>query len=386
MSIFTRRVLACIKGWWHKFNEITSRDGSPKSDAKPPYTHCLNCNTELTGIYCHKCGQYASLPANNMSTFAKEYIKNTLAVESQVFPTLSNLIFHPGRVPKEYSKGHFVSYLNPLKLNLFILIILITLFSLIGTDAKVETMLSEASEKEGFAVALTLSSVESDLEKSELLKEAPRDTLAIIAPTQILQSYRKSVTIIEPISAKDQSNTDTILVAIPRFIVEEGMLKRSGQYYNFESKPITVNSKQIDYNHIAKKWEEATSTLFNHFPLLMLLTIPFMVLPLRIALRRRGVPRGNIIIFALYYIAYIELLLMALYIGGVIFDYGVDAVRIPLLTVMFLYLTAALKHTFDIDSWIKSGIAALFINLFYILCCAFTITAIATVMILFIIL
>lgn len=25
----------------------------------PPYRYCKNCGTELKGMYCHECGQYA---------------------------------------------------------------------------------------------------------------------------------------------------------------------------------------------------------------------------------------------------------------------------------------------------------------------------------------
>ena len=111
------------------------------------------------------------------------------------------------------------------------------------------------------------------------------------------------------------------------------------------------------------------SNVVSHLPLLMLLTAPFLVLALSIILRRRKYPRGDLYVFSYYYMAFVELLLTVVYILGVVFEFSFSSVSWLLRISLLTYLTIAMKHCYDISTWGKSAIAALFVNTIYVVSC-----------------
>ena len=95
-----------------------------------PYKQCLNCGTDLQGVYCHKCGQQASNPTPKVWEFILEYMNNAFIWDTKCFLTIWNLVRRPGFLTNEFNAGKFVSYENPLKLNMFFLFVFVTIFLL----------------------------------------------------------------------------------------------------------------------------------------------------------------------------------------------------------------------------------------------------------------
>ena len=91
-------------------------------------THCLNCGTEVTGKFCHECGQPVTKTPPTVGSFIMEYLNNAFIWDSQCLRTLWTLIRRPGQLTKEFLAGRIHLQENPLKLNMFILFIFITLF------------------------------------------------------------------------------------------------------------------------------------------------------------------------------------------------------------------------------------------------------------------
>ena len=46
-------------------------------ESQIPYSHCKNCGTELQGVYCHNCGQYAKDLKQSFCSYIMEYLSNT---------------------------------------------------------------------------------------------------------------------------------------------------------------------------------------------------------------------------------------------------------------------------------------------------------------------
>ena len=90
-----------------------------KQQSDAPYKHCLNCGTELTGAYCHACGQEASNPTPSIKSFIMEYVVNAFMWDSKLLETLWLLVRRPGYLTREFVSGKFISYMHPLKLNMF---------------------------------------------------------------------------------------------------------------------------------------------------------------------------------------------------------------------------------------------------------------------------
>ena len=104
-------------------------------DNNLPYRYCLNCGTELNGRFCHKCGQQATSKTPTVFGFIIEYINNAFIWDPRFIQTIWTLVRRPGHLTNEYLSGKFVSQEHPLKLNMFLLFVFVTLFLIFsGTD------------------------------------------------------------------------------------------------------------------------------------------------------------------------------------------------------------------------------------------------------------
>ncbi len=349
---------------WKWLVRLSKRDGNPRTDAMPTYTHCMNCGEELVGMFCHKCGQYASPPVIKLSEFIKDYVRNLFSIESQAIPTLCNLVFHPGRLTKEFNAGRYVSYVNPLKLNICILVVLITIFSIVGTDDKVKGSFRDMADKDMFVSNMSLSSVNEDKDYLAKVEGSPRTTLTLISSQSIVEKYPQLVEVVEVVGSNKEQLVDTMVVSVPTIFIEDKLLVEDKGLYRFVNRASSKDDLEILSDMIAW-WEKSMSIIFAHFPLFMLLTTPFFVFPLRLLLRRRKYTMSNLYIFSLYYIAYVELFLTILFIGGLIFDFTADSVGEFLMVVLLHYLATALRNAYEIKSWLLSLLYAVIVNGIY---------------------
>ena len=83
-------------------------------------TKCLNCGAELTGEYCHQCGQ----PKLHRHEFSIKHFLGHLVHEfthldsNKVFKTLSALVFRPGLLTADYLAGRKGKHINPIRIYL----------------------------------------------------------------------------------------------------------------------------------------------------------------------------------------------------------------------------------------------------------------------------
>ena len=71
-------------------------------DKNTQHKHCLNCNTELQGEYCHVCGQKAINKTLTVKEFVLEYLNIAFIWDSKFTKTIWQLLRRPGHVTKEY--------------------------------------------------------------------------------------------------------------------------------------------------------------------------------------------------------------------------------------------------------------------------------------------
>lgn len=80
---------------------------------------CLNCNTELNGRFCHRCGQENLEPQESVWSLVSHFFYDITHFDGKFFGTLGYLIRRPGFLPKEYLRGRRASYLNPVRMYVF---------------------------------------------------------------------------------------------------------------------------------------------------------------------------------------------------------------------------------------------------------------------------
>lgn len=100
-----------------------------------PYTHCKNCGAELQGMYCHNCGQFAHDDSQPFWKYIWQYFENVYQFDYKIPATVWQLFRRPGFLTNEFNAGKIVSYMHPLKLNMFILVIFFTIIIFMGEKA-----------------------------------------------------------------------------------------------------------------------------------------------------------------------------------------------------------------------------------------------------------
>lgn len=96
---------------------------------------CLNCGTPLMGPYCYFCGQ----PDRNFVRFfpalVRDLMEDFLDLDSRFMRTFKPLLFHPGRLTRDFLCGRRYRYTPPLRLYMFLSISFFLLAALFSTDA-----------------------------------------------------------------------------------------------------------------------------------------------------------------------------------------------------------------------------------------------------------
>lgn len=96
---------------------------------------CLNCNTDIHGLYCHVCGQQNTEPKESVWGLITHFFYDITHFDGKFFNTLKYLVAKPGFLSAEYIKGRRASYLNPIRMYIFTsALFFIIFFSVAGID------------------------------------------------------------------------------------------------------------------------------------------------------------------------------------------------------------------------------------------------------------
>ena len=93
---------------------------------------CLDCDAELTGLWCSSCGQSEAARHRSLRHLLAEFAEVMTHADSRLWRTLGRLAWRPGRLTRAYLEGHRISQLPPLRLMLIALFLLFTVASLLA--------------------------------------------------------------------------------------------------------------------------------------------------------------------------------------------------------------------------------------------------------------
>jgi len=88
---------------------------------------CANCQTQLSGKFCHSCGQSSKSMIKFFGEVIKELLDDALGYDSRFKHSLMPLLFKPGRLTLDYVKGKRFHYVLPFKLYLITSVLFILL-------------------------------------------------------------------------------------------------------------------------------------------------------------------------------------------------------------------------------------------------------------------
>lgn len=370
-----------------------------------PYTHCKNCGAELQGMYCHNCGQFAHDDSQPFWKYIWQYFENVYQFDYKIPATVWQLFRRPGFLTNEFNAGKIVSYMHPLKLNMFILVIFFTIIIFMG----------EKAVDEQFTQANIPGYISENLKLDPQYFAGKDTTVFFIGNPHILEDYPDIFTIKKRLSGnhsirkfrprdikdmpdetKEKSNSaieegmkkmgkdmrenaiynyddeqtgnDTILLSLPAvFLRDRIIVKVDASFHKVTpEKRYTI----IDSDNTIKRsyFDELFSLSKSWLPLVILLTIPFMAFILKVIYRKKKMNYMSHFVFSLHFCAamfitlFILLLLLAYasFIPSDILIKGYAAFQLG-------YFIIASHAVYSGTGWIKSALKSIFVLFIYFL-------------------
>jgi len=81
---------------------------------------CLNCGATVQERFCSRCGQENLEPKESFGHLVVHFFSDLTHFDSGLFITIKDLILKPGFLTQQYIAGKRVSYLNPIRMYVFI--------------------------------------------------------------------------------------------------------------------------------------------------------------------------------------------------------------------------------------------------------------------------
>ncbi len=102
---------------------------------------CLNCGhpLDISDKFCSNCGQINTTKKLSFNDFFLEFFAGIFSYDSRMNRTITTLIFHPGKITRDYVNGMRTQYANPFRFFLSIAIIFFIVYSFTNNSINFNT-------------------------------------------------------------------------------------------------------------------------------------------------------------------------------------------------------------------------------------------------------
>ena len=116
---------------------VLGRAVEPRAgEAGADHTHekrCLNCGADLTGPYCHECGQRAHVH-RTLTAFFHDLAHGVFHLEGKLWNTIPMLAWRPGELTRRYIDGQRARFVSPIALFLFCVFLMFAVIGLVSNS------------------------------------------------------------------------------------------------------------------------------------------------------------------------------------------------------------------------------------------------------------
>jgi hypothetical protein len=293
-----------------------------------------------------------------------EYANHAFIWDSNFLKTLWNLISRPGYLTKEFIAGRFASHEHPLKLNMFLLFVLITLFVFFSGTEKMSNSVHNLTYSEVVLPGIQLEYMIKNGELDTTLV-SPQDTIQLLAPLALAEHYPGFISCIDTLEYTNDEGLDKWIAVLPHTFIEDSIIvQNESDCYRFNQELTAAKEELIMVNTI---WSEMVKLIARYFPLLVLFTAPFLAMSLRLVQRKNRLPRIHHFVFSLHYTAFLEVLMMCIFLLHLTLSPSMELLNWIMVIGSCVYLTIAFREVYETKTWIGSALKALFTSLVYLL-------------------
>ena len=106
-----------------------------KRKAPPPLTHCENCGTALTGLFCAQCGQPAVDYHRSFGSLMADAADAFFNFDARFIQSFGLLLFKPWRLTNEFVEGKRARHVHPLRVYLIASVLFFLVINFLAKDA-----------------------------------------------------------------------------------------------------------------------------------------------------------------------------------------------------------------------------------------------------------
>ncbi len=336
-----------------------------RRNSRVPYTHCKNCGTELKGVYCHQCGQYALDLRQSFGSHILEYIANTYQFDQKIIPTVKQLFRRPGFLTNEFMAGKINSYVHPLKLNMFLLLIVMVVFVFSLSKGNSNSAYVDEADETSIPFAI-MEAVQMEDGFGDEMRRSSQAPVKLIAPYAVVAAYPQYFQVLENVSTSNYSDPDTMIVFVPQVLIDENILVMYKEdEYRFANNKSIFNDTSHEGELVRSQFWDALQT---YLPIVILLLCPLLALFVRLFNIKQKQGFMTHFVFSLHYSAFLEILVFAfLLLLGVMNSVVAFFTFIALTVGTIIYLALAFRRVYKGTSWGAALCKALLVNLLYLL-------------------
>ncbi|WP_426174659.1 DUF3667 domain-containing protein [Massilia sp. TWR1-2-2] len=269
---------------------------------KPAHGHCANCQTALTGSFCHACGQRDHVH-RSLLHLGEEFLHGLLHFDTKAWHTLPLLAAKPGKLTREYIEGKRTRYVSPLALFLFMVFFMFFVVSSLShsTLNGVPTEVSAATA----GLEKDIVKAKAKLAKAETRLAAARERGDSNSAAQADVDKARS----------EVSEEETTLHAINEAMAGTQAGTAGPKLVNTSTTSVTTGNPKLDAT-IKQAIENPEFTIYkikntaSKFSFLLVpISLPFLWL---MFFWKRGVTMYDHAVFALYSLSFMALLVVTL--------------------------------------------------------------------------
>jgi len=250
-------------------------------------TNCLNCEhpLDVSDKYCPNCGQLNSTKKLSFTDFFEEFFANFFAYDSRFRRTLTAMLFHPGKISKDYIQGKRERYANPFRFYISVSIIFFIIWSFSNNIEDVGNIEKSISKDVQELSPEELEKLRADLKNVPSIENATLGVDSLLLKQQEnsgktyknfyfsqkkLNSLSFSNAFQKQLQLYDHFHKET---AISNPIIALDSLQHSTSTFNR-----WVYKKVVDWNTILKNPEIFVGYFINKLPLIIFFYLPVFAL------------------------------------------------------------------------------------------------------------
>jgi hypothetical protein len=305
---------------------------------------CLNCGTTITGRYCPDCGQENVEPKETAWHLIVHFFNDVTHFDGKFFTSIKYLLTKPGFLTEEYVKGRRASYLNPIRMYLFIsAVFFLLLMSVFKNDSNLVKVEEEDKPRDTTVVRRALTGVARSLDSldARLEREENDEKIRLNVGDENINITKKSdwyETVREYDSAQH---------ALPK-----------GERDNFITHYFTrkgIAASEYSQKNPEQMKHQIWANYYHSLPYMLFISLPLVALLFQLFYIRRKqfyyVSHG---IFVIHFYCFVFIVLIFMKTFGMFGNWG-NIVKVILQCWAIVYLYLAMKRFYK-QGWLKTFI------------------------------